>query len=67
MYSRGVFIMFDDDRPKPKTSTFPKNLEFLSVADLSEYIIELEAEIERVRLDIQKKKASLEAAASVFK
>tara|TARA_R110002072_G_scaffold141944_4_gene287267 strand:- start:434 stop:616 length:183 start_codon:yes stop_codon:yes gene_type:complete len=59
--------MFDDDRPKPKTQDFPRNLEFLSVADLNEYVDELESEITRVQGDIMKKKASQDAAASVFK
>ena len=60
--------MFDDDLPKPSLSMFsPCNLEDLSVADLDEYIGELENEILRVKGDIQKKKSSQDAAASVFK
>lgn len=59
--------MFDDDLPKPKTATFPRNLETLSVSDLEEYIEELEAEITRVKADIDKKKASSDAASAFFK
>lgn len=59
--------MFDDERPKPKTAEFPRNLESMSIADLEDYVGELEAEIERVKGDAAKKKASQEAAASVFK
>ncbi len=59
--------MFDDDFVPKKTSEFPKNLEQLSVADLEDYISELEHEIQRVQDDIKKKKASQDAAASFFK
>lgn len=59
--------MFDDDRPKPKTASFPRNLVDLSVAELQDYIGDLEAEIERTKADIAKKKASQAAAASIFK
>ena len=59
--------MFDDDLPKVKSSDFPRDLETLSVSDLEEYITDLEGEITRVRDDIEKKKASQEAAASIFK
>ncbi len=59
--------MFDDDLPKPKTFEFPRNIENLSISDLNDYIVELKSEIERVELDINKKKVSQEAANSVFK
>ncbi len=59
--------MFDDDRPKPKTQPFPRNLVDMSVAELQEYIGELQAEITRTEADIAKKKASQAAAASIFK
>ncbi len=59
--------MFDDDLPKPKTAVFPRNLETLSVSDLEEYIEELESEIARVKADIDKKKASSDAASAFFK
>ncbi len=60
--------MFDEELPKSKdTGTFPRNLELLSVAELEEYIKELEEEKARVQNDIAKKKASQDAAASIFK
>jgi len=59
--------MFDEDLPKPKVTEFPRNLEALSIEDLEHYITQLEGEIERVRGDIKAKKASRDAAASVFK
>jgi uncharacterized small protein (DUF1192 family) len=59
--------MFDDDRPKPKTSVFPRNMIDMSIAELQEYIGELEQEITKAQADIAKKKASQDAASSVFK
>lgn len=60
--------MFDEDLPKKKPgSEFPRNLENMSVSDLEEYITDLKAEIDRVEKDIAKKKASRDAAASIFK
>jgi len=59
--------MFDDDLPVLKTQTFPRNLEFMSLSDLQDYIEELDGEIERVREDIRKKKASNDAADAFFK
>jgi len=60
--------MFDEDLPKPKYDNgLPRNLEDLSIDDLSEYISELETEIARVKVDMDKKKASSKAAASFFK
>lgn len=60
--------MFDEDPlKKPRSGAFPRNLESMSVGELESYIAALEEEIERVRGDIRKKKASIDAAASVFK
>lgn len=59
--------MFDEELPKKKTNEFPRNLENLSLSELDEYVDELNAEISRVREDASKKKASQDAAASVFK
>ncbi|MCB9982220.1 MAG: DUF1192 domain-containing protein [Rhodospirillales bacterium] len=59
--------MFDDDLPKPKTAEFPRNLENMSVSELEDYITELKAEISKAEGDITKKKASAEAADSIFK
>ncbi len=59
--------MFLDDLPRPKTATFPRNLENLSIDELQAYIQDLEEEIERVKQDIGKKRASIEAAAAFFR
>ena len=61
---KGTF-MFDEDPIAPKGDF--KNLEFMSVAEIKEYITELEAEITRAKTDIDKKQASAAAADSVFK
>lgn len=60
--------MFDDpDLPKPRNHDFPRNLDGLSVSELEDYIGDLEGEIARVKEDIARKKASQDAAASIFK
>ncbi|MCB1591500.1 MAG: DUF1192 domain-containing protein [Alphaproteobacteria bacterium] len=60
--------MLDEDLPRKKSdAAFPRNLERLSVAELAEYIAELEGEIVRVRADMERKKASQDAASSLFK
>lgn len=59
--------MFDEELPKPKSFEFPRKLENLSIDELSAYIDDLKSEIERVEQDISSKKASQDAAASVFK
>jgi len=60
--------MFDDELPqKKKTHDFPRNLEGLSISELEEYIADLKGEILKVESDIEKKRASQDAAASVFK
>lgn len=60
--------MFDDDLPQEKkTSEFPRNLESLSLDELSTYVTELKAEIARTESEIEKKKASGQAAAAFFK
>ncbi len=59
--------MFDEDLPKKKTAEFPRNLETLSIAELNAYIQDLKDEITRVEQDALKKKASQDAAASIFK
>lgn len=60
--------MFDEDLPRKKPKgEFPRNLENMSIDDLGHYIEDLKAEIERVEADIKKKKASRDAAASIFK
>ena len=60
--------MFDDeDLPVLKTTTFPRNLDKMSLSDLQDYVDDLEREIERVREDMKKKKASTDAADAFFK
>jgi uncharacterized small protein (DUF1192 family) len=50
-------------RPKPE----PLNLEEMSIEALSDYIIELEAEIARTRAVIESKQMALSDADSFFK
>lgn len=59
--------MFDEDLPKPKTAEFPRNMDSMSVDELADYIADLKEEIEKAEQDIAQKKASADAAASVFK
>lgn len=59
--------MFDEDERKSQKPAGFQNLEALSVAELEEYIASLKAEITRAEEDIKRKKASADAAASVFK
>jgi len=59
--------MFNDEKPKAASQDFPRNLERLSIEDLDGYVQDLEEEIDRVRQEKEKKKASAEAAASIFK
>jgi uncharacterized small protein (DUF1192 family) len=56
----------EDDLPRalrPK----PMDLDVRSIGELSEYIGELEAEIERIRLAIIRKEGQMVAADAVFK
>ena len=56
----------DDDLPRalrPK----PMDLDVMSIGELSEYIGELEAEIERIRMAIIRKEEQKLAADAVFK
>lgn len=58
----------DDDRPRPKiTHQLGQDLSLLSLDDLNERIVMLEAEIERLKAEATKKRASRDAAASFFK
>jgi uncharacterized small protein (DUF1192 family) len=61
--------MFDEDfKPKKKPNAeFPRKLVDMSIQELQEYIEELQAEIKRAEDDIRKKKASIDAAAAIFK
>lgn len=59
--------MFEDlPRPKP-ASEFPRKLDNMSIEELQDYIVVMKDEIKRVEGDIARKKASIEAAASIFK
>jgi len=56
----------DDQEPQTKIPT-PKNLEVMSIEALYEYILKLEAEITRVRMEIAAKEKAREGAEDVFK
>lgn len=59
--------MFDDDLdPKKKTPKL-KNLEPMSVDELTAYVGDLKAEITRAEAEISKKKAYADKASSFFK
>ncbi|WP_259782744.1 DUF1192 domain-containing protein [Aestuariispira ectoiniformans] len=57
----------DDLEPNRSVLGEPKDLEVLSVTALEEYIVELEAEITRVRKAIAGKHSAKTAAESFFK
>jgi len=60
--------MEDDDRPRRKIShEIGQDLSLLSVEELNERIALLNAEAERLREAMTKKKASKDAASSFFK
>ena len=59
--------MFDDEPVVPKAQPISRNLELMSIDELTQYIEELKQEITRTEEEIVKKKASIEAASSVFK
>lgn len=56
----------DDLEPKNKPKPL-KNLEIMSVEALDDYIQELEAEIRRTQLAIERKKNALSDAEAAFK
>lgn len=59
---------WDDAKPKPKPSTaIGDTLAALSVAELEDRMRAFEAEIERVRQELIKKRAHEAAAAALFK
>lgn len=51
--------MFDDDLEPQKKAAVLKNLDSMSVEELKNYITEMEAEILRVKEEIEKKKKCL--------
>ncbi len=61
-------MAFDTDELEPrKKKPMLKDLTVLSIADLEDYILDLNAEIERARAMIISKKAALNGAAAFFK
>jgi uncharacterized small protein (DUF1192 family) len=57
-----------DDLPKPKHEhVLGENLETISVDELTNRITALEREIARIRMEINKKQASKDAASAFFK
>lgn len=59
--------MFDEDGRKIDIREFPAKMEGMSIDELEHYTVELKAEIERALEMVAKKRASQEAAASIFK
>ena len=58
----------DDDRPRKKiTHEIGQDLHLLSADDLAERIALLTSEIERLKADMAKKRASKDAASAFFK
>lgn len=59
---------WDEHKPRPaKAITLGEDLRTLSVSELEERLVELDRESDRVRGEIQAKKAHEAAAAAVFK
>ncbi len=56
-----------DDLEPRKTAPAPRNLEALSIVELEDYIVGLEAEIERAKAAITAKRAVLSGARSLFR
>jgi uncharacterized small protein (DUF1192 family) len=56
----------EDLEPRKKVAA-PRELDSLSIEELKEYIAQLEAEIERVKLKIAAKEDHLAGAAGLFK
>lgn len=59
--------MDEDDLQPQQRKPDVKNLEVLSVEALEEYILELQAEIERVRSEIVRKRSAKSAAETFFR
>ncbi|MBN9601142.1 MAG: DUF1192 domain-containing protein [Afipia sp.] len=58
----------DEDKPRRKIGhEIGQDLSLLSVEDLNERIVLLTAEVERLKTEMAKKRASREAANNVFK
>lgn len=59
--------MFDDDLEPQKRQAQQVNLEPMSLDELHKYIDELKAEIVRAEGEIERKKAHMDSASSIFK
>jgi uncharacterized small protein (DUF1192 family) len=60
--------MEEEDRPKPKIAHIPgENLDMVSIEELHLRVALLEAEIARIKAEIQRKTASKSAADAFFK
>jgi uncharacterized small protein (DUF1192 family) len=58
----------DDDRPRPKiTHQLGQDLTLLSFDEINARVAALEAEIERLKVEAMKKRASRDAASNFFK
>lgn len=59
---------WDEQRPRPaKAVTLGEDLRTLSVSELEQRLVDLAQETDRVRAEVQAKKAHEEAAAAIFK
>ena len=59
--------MFDEEGRKIQIQEFPRKFDNMSIEEIEAYKIELKEEIERAEAEITRKRASHDAAASVFK
>lgn len=59
--------MFDEEGRKIKIQEFPRKFDNMSIEEIQDYIVELKNEIIRAEQETAKKKASRDAAASIFK
>jgi uncharacterized small protein (DUF1192 family) len=59
--------MDEDERPKTAPHKVGEDLATLSEAELAERVTMLKAEIDRIEAELKAKRASREAAASIFK
>ena len=59
--------MFDEEGRKIEIQEFPRKFDNMSIEEIENYVVELKDEIVCAEEEIAKKKASRDAAASVFK
>jgi len=59
--------MFDDDLEPTTKKPKIKDLEPMSISELEDYIRNMKIEIERVEVEINKKKSHQDAVSSLFK